>query len=303
MTTSTAIVPASSTPSRGKRFGFGAIFGGILGALVGGPAGAVAGAALGGGIGAATGKSGASPASAAFAGAIAANHARVYREAMTTAREPHELRTLADAFDKQGHRSFATMLRRRANLRDLPAEQKKARRDAFRAAMSSDDPGKIFQLASSFEGEAATGAANELYDHARAVRAATMAGARARPLGDMRTVEQLGDRLGKAIIHYGPESLQAKTAAANFLRARGVQPSDDAIRDVISVAHGEIASQQAEAQAARAQRAVSPDAAPSSAVGAPNVSEDEGPIIDVPGTQSSVEHVESSKPPPAEGSA
>jgi len=276
--TSTAIVPATaSAPMKSsyKRLGLGAILGGIVGACAGGPAGLAIGLAVGGGIGAATEPKGSAALSGEgsnLAGAVAANHVRVYREAMNSMREPAELRALADAFDQHGHKTFATMLRRRADTRELPPEAKKQRRDAFRAAMASDEPGKIVTLAAQFEGEASMGAANDLYDHARAVRAALMAGARAKPLDNAKMVEQFGDRLGKAIIHYGSESPQARSAATNFLRSRGVQPTEQALTDVIAAAKSEINAEQ--------QTLPEP----------PPPAQPEETYVDVPGTQTSEVH-------------
>lgn len=262
---------ASVAPKSYKRLGFGALFGGIIGAAAAGPPGAIVGAALGGGVGAVT-----SPkATFGSGGTVPVNHAKVYREAMTSMREPAELRTLADAFEQEGHRQFATMLRRRATTREMAPEEKKARRDAFRAAMSSDEPAKIIALASAFEGEGSIGAANDLYDHARAVRAALMAGARARPVDDLRMVEQLGDRLGKSVIHYGADSPQAASAAANFLRARGVQPTPEAVRDVLTATRTEL----------MAENLPLPDPAPMPEP--PDAAEPE--IREMPGTQESIE--------------
>lgn len=270
--TSTAIVPttASASMKSYKRLGFGAILGGLVGACAGGPVGLAIGLALGGGVGAATEPKGSGAPNPNFAGAVAANHVRVYREAMTSMREPEELRSLADAFDQHGHKTFATMLRRRAATRELPPEEKKARRDAFRSAMASDEPGKIVTLAAQFEGEASMGAANDLYDHARAVRAALMAGARAKPLDNAKQVEQFGDRLGKAVIHYGVDSPQARSAAANFLRSRGVQPTEQAVNDVIAATKTEISAEQ-------------------QTLPEPPPAQPEETFIDLPGSQTSIE--------------
>lgn len=286
---STAIVPVSTSmpvaKKSYKRLGLGAVLGGLVGACAGGPVGLAVGLVVGGGVGAATSPK-ASASTASFSGAVAANHVKVYRDAMSSMREPEELRTLANAFDQQGHKQFATMLRRRAATRELPPEEKKARREAFRSAMASDEPGKIVALAAAFEGEGSMGAANDLYDHARAVRAALMAGARAKPLDDARTVEQLGDRLGKAIIHYGSESVQARKAAANFLRARGTRPTEESVREIIAAAKAEIM-----AEGARPAHTPAPAAQP------------EETYIDLPGTQTSTETPVTPQPSPsAEGS-
>lgn len=280
---STAIVPATvSAPMKIKRLSLGAILGGLVGACAGGPAGLAIGVVVGGGVGAAT-EPKTLTVSPTFSGAVAANHVKVYREAMTSMREPDELRALADAFDQHGHKTFATMLRRRAATRELPPEEKKTRRDAFRAAMASDEPGKIVTLAAQFEGEASMGAANDLYDHARAVRAALMAGARAKPVDNVRVVEQFGDRLGKAIIHFGADSPEARSAAANFLRSRGVQPTEEALKDVIAVSKSEIMAEQPQPTVH-----ATPPAAPP-----------EETYIDLSGSQTSTETSVASSQPPA----
>jgi hypothetical protein len=95
----------------------------------------------------------------------------VYESALKSLKDPGQLRLLADAFEKQNFVAAAAMLRKRASLRELPAEVKGERRKIFRAAMASKDAPAVRELASRFEGDGATGAAECLRRHADTINA------------------------------------------------------------------------------------------------------------------------------------
>ncbi len=59
---------------------------------------------------------------------LTAEHAHVYQAALKKLEDPAKLATLASAFREYGYEPQAVMLEKRARLRSLPAETKKARR-------------------------------------------------------------------------------------------------------------------------------------------------------------------------------
>ncbi len=97
---------------------------------------------------------------------------RIYEAALRTLKDPAKLRTLADAFEKEGLKEEAVMLRKRANLREMPAGVRAKRQEAFGKAMASKDPHKVEAVANAFHKEGATGAAANLRKYAAALRKA-----------------------------------------------------------------------------------------------------------------------------------
>lgn len=96
----------------------------------------------------------------------------IFNSAMRMLEDPEKLRGLADAYEKEGLRAHADLLRKRAALRELPPEVKKARGDAYRKGMNSTDEVKVRKLADLFEAQGAVGAANKLREHADALSVA-----------------------------------------------------------------------------------------------------------------------------------
>jgi hypothetical protein len=86
----------------------------------------------------------------------------IHEAAMTTLKNPDQLRALAGTFDRVGLATHAELLRKRAALRELPAETKQQRADAFRMGMTSKDAAKVEGLAMAFQNEGATSAAANL---------------------------------------------------------------------------------------------------------------------------------------------
>ena len=213
------------------RTGAGAGIGAALGFLFGGPFGAAIGALVGGGVAHASGDPG--------KGVMTPRRKLIYARAMETIKDPAELRKLADAYAGEGLGLEATMLRKRAALRELPDDTKEKRRAAFRKAMACDKPEVIAEVAQAFHDEGAIDAAKTLRDHAEAVRAAHTAGKSAKPLTG-GSQAQFADKLAKAIIHFGPASSQAQAAAANLIQARGKAPTAAFITEVIKVAAGSL---------------------------------------------------------------
>jgi hypothetical protein len=95
---------------------------------------------------------------------------KLYESALKGQLKPEALRELAGGFEQEGLTNEAEMLRKRAALKEIPKDQKKARNQAFRTAIGSDDPEGIEELASAFEEQGATGAAARLKERAAALR-------------------------------------------------------------------------------------------------------------------------------------
>jgi hypothetical protein len=95
---------------------------------------------------------------------------RMIFEAALRERDGQKLLTLADAFEKEGLIEQATMLRKRARLRNLPPEVKQARRDAFKKLLASDDKDAVLAAAKAYEDEGATGAAAKLRAYAEGLQ-------------------------------------------------------------------------------------------------------------------------------------
>jgi hypothetical protein len=254
-----------------SRTGVGAGIGGLVGFMFAGPIGAGVGAIVGGSIAHASGDPN--------RGVMTPKRKVIFERAMESIKDPAELEKLASAFAGEGLPGEATMLRKRAKLRELPKETKDKRRMAFRKAMASDDADLILKLALAFEGEGAIDAAKTLREHADAVRAAHAAGKSTQPMTG-GTVAGFADKLAKAIIHFGPASTQAMAAAGNLIRARGKTPSEGLVHEVIRVA--------ADALKVEAPKTNGPPAAPIEVAEVPAEPEVE-PEADEPTVESAAE--------------
>ena len=95
---------------------------------------------------------------------------RIFDAAIQSLPDPDKLRKLADAFDQQGLKAQAVLLRKRAALRELPKEVQQQRKQVFIKAMSATDPDKVEQMATVFHGEGCIGAAAVLNLYAEGLR-------------------------------------------------------------------------------------------------------------------------------------
>lgn len=245
-----------------SRTGVGAGIGAVIGFMFGGPVGAGVGALVGGGVAHVSGDP--------QRGVMTPKRKLIYAQAMATIKDPAELRKLAAAFHGEGLHGEGQMLQKRAALRELPDDTKDKRRAAFRKAMASDNADVIAQIAAAFETEGAIDAAKTLRDHADAVRAAHAAGKSTKPLTG-GSQAQFAEKLAKAIIHFGPTSPQAKTAARNLTAARGKTPTDALITEVIRVAANAL-----KVDAPRAVKPKAPIAIDATASASDGVAEDTG---------------------------
>jgi hypothetical protein len=204
--------------------GLGMALGGVMGAVFGGPMGAAIGATIGGAIAHTAPKLGKAE--------MTAQLKLIYEDAMTQKTDPAELRELATSFEREGFRLPARMLRARADLRELPDEDKQVRRRAIALAMASDNPDLVDDMAQAFEDACALDAAKACRTHAAAVRAAVAAGQSAKPAPrDM--IGEFTKKLKSAIQHFGATSEQAQTAAANLIRARGGTADESSVAETI----------------------------------------------------------------------
>jgi hypothetical protein len=256
--------------------------GAIVGFMLGGPIGAVFGTVLGGGIAHISPRNG--------KGVLTDKRRLIYEQHMLKGKDPAALRTLADAFDAEGLKAHAEMLRKRANLRELPKEVRDARRDAFRRALASDKVDVIEALATEWENEGATDAAATLREHAAAVKMVQASGKSAKPMGNKDAVEAFADKLAKTIMHYGTDSVQSRSAASNLLQAQGQKPTQKTIGEAIAVAASEIALEMPAAAAATPATATPPAAAPPAAAA--------GEATPEPAAKTSLEAPEATPAPP-----
>lgn len=90
----------------------------------------------------------------------------IYQTALNSERDPAKLRSLAATFRSEGLDTEASMLEKRARLRELPADIKAARRKAFKDAMNSSNKEAVLGMAAAYESEGATGAAQKLREYA-----------------------------------------------------------------------------------------------------------------------------------------
>lgn len=98
-------------------------------------------------------------------GQMTAARQEVYDQAMASLADPAKLRTLANAFQKEGLTYEATMLRKRAALRELPPDVKKGRQEVYKQALRSTDKEAIAKVANAFEREGALGSAQKLREY------------------------------------------------------------------------------------------------------------------------------------------
>jgi hypothetical protein len=102
---------------------------------------------------------------------------KAYLSAMEHLADPGKLRKFADTFDKDGFPVEATMLRKRADLREMPQERKERLRAAYEFAMAKADasPEGLEEMANHYEALTFTGSAMNLRERAIKRRAEILA--------------------------------------------------------------------------------------------------------------------------------
>ena len=94
----------------------------------------------------------------------------ILETAMNSKLTPEQLTNLANAFDKEGLKVEADLLRKRVNLQTAPQDQKDKWAAAFKKAMDSENIAAIGAVADAFEASGATGAAAALKARADGLR-------------------------------------------------------------------------------------------------------------------------------------
>jgi hypothetical protein len=105
-------------------------------------------------------------------GVLTPTRKHIFDEAMQNEKDPDKLRAIAASFAKEGLPGQATLLKKRAGLRELPEATKQARRSAFKQAMASKNAAAVEDMAMAFENEGAIAAAKALRDYALGLREA-----------------------------------------------------------------------------------------------------------------------------------
>lgn len=96
-------------------------------------------------------------------GAMTPERDKLYRQCLNgQVRDTAQLREIADQFQKWRLFPQAQLLRQRADLRDLPAEEKVKRRAIFRKGMNSKNKHAVLRLADAFDSQGASSAAHKL---------------------------------------------------------------------------------------------------------------------------------------------
>ena len=84
-------------------------------------------------------------------------------------KDPVSMLAMADAFEQDGFRDAATMIRKRARLKQLPEEVKAERERIFRQLMASTNKNEIVEMAKTYAEEGCTDAAKALLTHAESL--------------------------------------------------------------------------------------------------------------------------------------
>jgi hypothetical protein len=102
-------------------------------------------------------------------GAVTPERAELYENAMAYCADPEKLKTLARAFEKEGLKAQAAVLKKRAEWRARSAEVRAEHARIFDSAMKSDKVDVILTIAACFEDLTATKKAAELRKRAQVV--------------------------------------------------------------------------------------------------------------------------------------
>ena len=106
----------------------------------------------------------------------------ILETAMNSKLTPDQLKKLSDAFDKEGLKVEADLLRKRIDLQTAPQDQKDKWAAAFKKAMASEKPEAIQAVADAFEDKGATGAAATLRQRADDIKTGKVAIQKADPV-------------------------------------------------------------------------------------------------------------------------
>lgn len=111
----------------------------------------------------------------AKAAGMTAERKLIFDQLVNSTQEPKVLREMAEVYERNGLKPAAELLRKRAALRELPADKKAQYKQIFRDAMSDKDPKAVDAVAAAFEKQGATGNAAALRAYAQSLRTARTA--------------------------------------------------------------------------------------------------------------------------------
>lgn len=103
-------------------------------------------------------------------GVVTPEREEMFNNALEHLTDPERLRKLADAFEKEGLRAQANVLRRRATWRERDAKTKADHEAIFQKALESENAVAILEVANAFELMTATVKARQLRDHVALLR-------------------------------------------------------------------------------------------------------------------------------------
>ncbi len=107
-------------------------------------------------------------------GKMTPDRKKLFETAFETLKPPAKLRELANMFEKEGHKTEAELLRKRAALREQSPEKTAKERAIFKQAMSSNNPDAVMKIAKIFRDKGALGAAKKLENYANGLRKANL---------------------------------------------------------------------------------------------------------------------------------
>lgn len=102
---------------------------------------------------------------------LSPKHEMIFKNAMLS-HDAAAIKKVAEGFRKLGFRAESDVLIQRANLRSAPPALKAARRAAFKNALACTDPDAVDKVADAYAKYGATDSAQNLRNHAKALRAA-----------------------------------------------------------------------------------------------------------------------------------
>jgi hypothetical protein len=106
-------------------------------------------------------------------GAMTPQREEIYKNALEHLQDPAKLKSLAEAFEREGLKAQGAVLRRRADWRSRDENTKKKHEEIFQKALKSKNVAAILEVALAFESMTATLKAKQLRDYADSLKAAS----------------------------------------------------------------------------------------------------------------------------------
>lgn len=103
-------------------------------------------------------------------GVLTPDREDLYRNALAHLQDPDKMKALADAFEKEGLKLQAKLLRKRAEWRSRDAAKRDQHEAVYQKALLSENATAVVEIAKAFESMTATAKAARLYEHARNLR-------------------------------------------------------------------------------------------------------------------------------------